>query len=54
MSVDEQYEMYKRCALCCLPGRQYGYMFEPFVFVCLACRAEGIRYAPIPWLEWGR
>lgn len=48
--VNEQYEMYQRCGICCLPGPQWEDI-QPEIFMCLAC-SHGERRWPIPFTEW--
>ncbi len=40
--TDEQYEMYERCGVCCMPGIQWEGPWVPsYVFICLPCRQLG-------------
>jgi hypothetical protein len=49
-TCDEQYELYDRCAVCCLPGVQWGYEVLKR-FICLECSQAGTGL-PIPTGEW--
>ena len=49
---DEHYELYGRCAACCLPGRQLSLASTAWIiFICSACSQRGMN-PPVPVSEW--
>ena len=47
---DEEYELYGRCAICCLPGAQWAERSRKR-FICIVC-SEAKTQLPIPTGEW--